>query len=49
LPEHGGYDSGIVLAGTSRAERGLASSFFELEEAILDEFLLANLVEGEHS
>jgi hypothetical protein len=27
----------------------LALSFFELEEAFLDEVLLANLVEGEHS
>jgi hypothetical protein len=30
-------------------ERGLAPSFFELEEAILDEVFLANLIEGEHS
>jgi hypothetical protein len=27
----------------------LAPSFFELEEAVLDEVLLVNLVEGEHS
>jgi hypothetical protein len=27
----------------------LAPSFFELEEAVLDEVLLANFVEGEHS
>jgi hypothetical protein len=27
----------------------LAPSFFELEEASLDEVLLADLVEGEHS
>jgi hypothetical protein len=27
----------------------LAPSFFELEEAVLDEVLLANLIEGEHS
>jgi hypothetical protein len=27
----------------------LALGFFELEEAVLDEVLLANLVEGEHS
>jgi hypothetical protein len=26
----------------------LAPSFFELEEAVLDEVLLANLVEGKH-
>jgi hypothetical protein len=30
-------------------KRCLAPSFFELEEAVLDEVLLANLVEGEHS
>jgi hypothetical protein len=27
----------------------LAPSFFELEEVVLDEVLLANLIEGEHS
>jgi hypothetical protein len=27
----------------------LAPNFFKLEEAILDEVLLANLIEGEHS
>jgi hypothetical protein len=27
----------------------LAPGFFELEEAVLDEVLLANLVEGKHS
>jgi hypothetical protein len=31
------------------AERGLAPNFFELEEAVLNEVLLANFVEGEHS
>jgi hypothetical protein len=31
------------------AERGLAPNFFKQEEAILDEVLLANFVEGEHS
>jgi hypothetical protein len=30
-------------------ERGLAPSFFEQEETILDEVLLANFIEGEHS
>jgi hypothetical protein len=30
------------------AKRRLAPSFFELEEAILDEVLLMYLVEGEH-
>jgi hypothetical protein len=30
-------------------ERGLALSFFEQEEAILDEVPLANFIEGEHS
>jgi hypothetical protein len=49
LLEHDGYGSGVVLAGTSGAERGLAPNFFEQEEAILDEVLLVNFVEGEHS
>jgi hypothetical protein len=31
------------------AERGLALSFFEQKEAVLDEVLLANFIEGEHS
>jgi hypothetical protein len=35
----------LVPRGT---ERGLALSFFELEETVLDEVLLANFIEGEH-